>query len=232
MADLEESKRVVWHTPTEYNALRHGPPYLPRTPYEPVKLSSIQKAEVRAFVKNASEPGSLLAQEDAGSPLVTLLAVLQAAALVHQTHHWGTRGHAFYADHLLFERIYNESLEFIDQVAERAVGLGLNRPNGQPDISALDQLETMILVIKGTVNLTTHPEDMVNVSLGMELRCLSSIDVTLQAMQKHVTTFGRDKTEPSHGTVNLLEGIADKHETFVYLLQQRGTPVKYSYDRT
>jgi len=54
--------------------------------------------------------------------LSSLLAVLRSAAIVHQAHHWQTRGIPFEGDHKLYEQLYNESLEMIDQLAERAVG--------------------------------------------------------------------------------------------------------------
>ncbi len=210
MADREEVQRVVWHTPTEYDPLKHGPPYLPGVAYEPVKLSSNQKAEVRKLVKQASRP---FVSENAGSPLVALLGVLQAVALLHQTHHWSTRGPAYYADHLLFERLYNESLEFIDQVAERAVGQGM------PGISATTQASRMLACLEA-LGPANGAQGMVEVSLAAELFCLSSVKAVL------------DGSEVSPGTSNLLEGVADKHESFVYLLQQRSQGgVGYTYDR-
>jgi len=215
MADREEVQRVVWHTPTEYDPLKHGPPYLPGVTYEPVKLSSEERAGVRSLVKKAAEVG---VHPMPDTPLVVLLACLQALAMLHQSHHWSTRGSSFYADHLLFERLYNESLESIDQVAERAVGLG------QPSaISAYHQVQHINTYLQ-SFGFATTASEMVNVSLNAEtagLAILSNVMASLEA-QGHL----------SHGVSNLLEGVADKHESFVYLLQQRAQAVfAYAYDR-
>lgn len=220
MADRDEIQRVIWHTPTEYDALKHGPPYLPGVTYEPVKLSSTERAEVRTFVKKAAEvaihPEGLLAGDV--PPLELLLACLQALAMLHQSHHWSTRGASFYADHLLFERLYNESLESIDQVAERAVGL--QQP---PSISAYHQVQHIHAYLQAFGFATTAGE-MVGVSLSAETAGLAVLNNVMDSLES--------QGQLSHGVSNLLEGVADKHESFVYLLRQRAQAVfAYAYDR-
>lgn len=72
------------------------------------------------------------------APLAQLLATARAVAFVHQAAHWQTRGGHFYGDHLLFERLYNESQDFIDELAERTVGSGaLPLVGTHPQISAI-----------------------------------------------------------------------------------------------
>jgi DNA-binding ferritin-like protein len=217
-AGSADSDRTVWHTPTEYNPYRDGPPYLPMLPFEPVRLSSEQRIEVKSFVKKAGEMTPLLVTLGEPSPLVALLGVLQAASLLHQTHHWSTRGPVYYADHLLFERLYNESQEFIDQVAERAVGLG------EPFISAINQARDVLSHVGQFGGSSKSPEKMVTSSLKAELACLAWIKSAIDRMTASGTL--------TPGVSNLLEGIADKHETFVYLLRQRASGGEgYSYDR-
>lgn len=220
----DETSRVLWHTPTEYDALRHGPPYLPGMPYKPVILSSKQRSDVKAFVKSAKVVIE-------GASLASLLASLQGAALLHQTHHWSTKGRAFFADHLLFERLYNESLELIDQVAERMMGLGA------PSILATTQARIALMFVQQCGTPQT-PDEMVSSSLKGEMAVLTLVDRVIAAFDQ--------SNNLTHGLSNLLEGVADKHESFVYLLQQRvipGTPAigvrilpaspaeVYSYDR-
>ncbi len=215
----DETSRVLWHTPTEYDALRHGPPYLPGMPYQPVVLSSKQRSDIKAFVKSAK-----VAAVPEGASMTSLLGALQGAALLHQTHHWSTKGRAFYADHLLFERLYNESLEFIDQVAERMVGLG------KPAILAHVQASLALTFVQQCGQPST-PDEMVSSSLRGELAILRLVGLVIAAFDSADAL--------THGTSNLLEGVADKHEGFVYLLQQRGTPEAltappvaiYSYNR-
>lgn len=219
-----DSTEVVWHDPTKYDAIKHGPSYLPgRT-----KLASAQKAEVRAFVKQAADPG--LKDLPEVSPLSMVLTFMRALAHVHQSHHWQTRGQTFYADHLLFERLYSESLEFIDQVAERAVGI-----YGPEAVDPFLQATGVQIVVayvcghtKGDAMQTSleanTPELMVERSLRGEVKFLKVLEASIKALGE----FGK----LSPGTSNLLEGVSDKHEAFVYLLRQRsGGRVAYTYER-
>lgn len=214
----EESIQVVWHDPTSYQHLKHGPPYLPEPALEPLKLSSEQRQQVRRTAKTAA---SLIAPEipgDQTSPLPSLLAALQAASMLHQMHHWMCKGPTFFADHGLFERLYNDSLEIIDQLAEKAVGRGVT-------LTADDQANQMAGYIRLYSN---ESQDMVARSLKAEYVCLDILRQTLDGL--------KDERLMSHGMSNLLEGIADKHEEFTYLLQQRlasaTVQASYDYDRT
>lgn len=51
------------------------------------------------------------------------VATLKALALIHQHNHWTTKGEMFYGDHLLFERLYNSTLENLDLAAEKFIGV-------------------------------------------------------------------------------------------------------------
>lgn len=216
----DETFRVLWHTPTEYNPLRHGPPYLPGGPYTAVKLSSEQREGVRSFAKKALTVPAQLTTPLQQNDLATLLGALQGAALVHQAHHWSTNGRTFYSDHKLYEQLYNESLEFIDQVAERMMGLGA------PAVIAAAQVRVMLAFIQ-QCGLARTPDEMAQVSLSAELLVLNLVRRVIANLDSAGTL--------TPGTSNLLEGLADQHETFVYLLQQRSAPTGsavYSYDRT
>lgn len=212
----QEGIRVVWHSPTEYDAVRHGPPYLPQQRYAPVVLTAADRQNVRSMVKKASLP------LPAGlTPYTSLLGVLQGTALIHQTHHWSCRGGSFYSDHQLFERLYNESLEGIDQLAERCVG------RGSPlAISARVQAEAVSNFVSLLGDDPVSTEHMVQRSMAAETMVLSGIHQVLTILDAKDTL--------SHGTTNLLEGLADIHETFVYLLKQRSQTIAashYSYRR-
>jgi len=213
----EESLRVVWHEPTQFNPLRHGPPYLPGLPYEPVKLSSTDRVKIKAFAKKAAVPPPV--DSFNGTILSKLLALLQATSLLHQTSHWSTTGPSYYADHLLFERLYNESQEPIDQLAERSVGL-----HTPPSILPVLQAKQMVSWLSQfTSQKEAEQLSLVQTSLLAETTCLKAIDAV-------ITELKRDQ-KLSHGLSNLLEGIADIHETFVYLLQQRSVIAEVpSYD--
>jgi hypothetical protein len=51
------------------------------------------------------------------------ISFLRSIALVHQNHHWLTKGKNFYGNHLLFERIYNSAQKDADLMAEKFVGV-------------------------------------------------------------------------------------------------------------
>lgn len=192
---------------------RHGPPYLPS------KLSSEQRAELKPLLKLAADYDTQpLLEEPCWSPLSVLLGYLQAISLLHQTAHWNTSGETSYGDHLLFQRLYEESQEFIDQVAERAVGSG--------SVSGINATAHAGLMAKCLKGLQWNGLDRIAVSLKAELSCLKLIPLVISKLGQE----GR----LTPGISNLLEGLADRHETFVYLLQQRTKRPKntfYSYER-
>lgn len=216
MAIDTETEEVLWHSPTEYNPLRHCPPYLPGLPYRASRLSSEAKAEIQAFVKSASLGDMPRAPETWQERLPLFLSCLQALALLHQSHHWSTSGPDFYADHLLYERLYNESLPMIDAFAEKSIGTQVIRK-----VDALRQVQAMSEFM-GIVGTAKTADEMVQVSLRAEILCVQEVNALMPILEEQM---------PLHeGFINLLGDIADKHESFVYLLRQR-TQGGYSYDR-
>lgn len=212
----EVSQQVVWHDPTTYDPTKHAPPYMP----EPrLPLTASQRMAVHTVVSSQIDHKVSHSLFPELPPLAGLLAVLQAASLIHKTHHWQTSGGHFYADHLLFDRLYTESQGFIDQVAERAVGSG---SPGVVDVSA--QTKIIDNLVNHLCDGSTDPGRMLEVSLMTESLVLQSIGLAMQKL--------KDQGALSNGTDNLLQGAADQHETFVYLLKQRTTPQPtYSYGR-
>lgn len=136
--------------------------------------------------------------------------------MVHQTHHWQTRGGHYYGDHLLFERLYNESQDFIDQVAERAIG-----STESESVNIHDQMAAMTLLAKTMCTGSLDPEDMVESSLKTESMVVHSVSIVIKKLEAEGSL--------TNGTDNLLQGISDLHEGFLYLLQQRATTVPYDY---
>ena len=205
-----ESLQVVWHDPTSYDPLRHAPPYLPTRQASEIPM----KTQDKISAVYDTFPGT-------GSPLSSLLAVLQAASLLHKSHHWQTHGLTYYADHLLFDRLYTESQDFIDQVAERAVGT-----YSEVEVDPRQQSQRMANIIRLVDSGNEGPQDMVATSLRMEELVLRTIDEAKARLEA--------TGKLSNGTDNLLQGAADLHETFVYLLKQRTKTASsgaYSYAR-
>lgn len=209
----QESIQAVWHDPTSYDPNKHAPPYM-------VRLSSEQKQSARASIQTVN-PKVARRLVGTTTPLTSVLAILRAAAFLHQTHHWQTHGPQYYSDHILFERLYNDSQSFIDQVAERAVG-----SEGESTVEPVQQT-TLIGTIVQMVSTGAAPGELVNTSLRVESLVLASINQAAEIL--------KSQGKLSNGTDNLLQGAADLHETFVYLLQQRAKPTvettAYSYGR-
>ena len=224
-----DSIYAVWHDPTTYDHLKMGPPYLPGP--ESRKALGRQKeasaipdsdslAEVRALVSKeaanedvANVLGHFLLDygQESMAELAALLTYLRALAFVHQTHHWQTRGPTFFADHQLFDRLYNDTLPMIDKIAERCVGAG-SPSLVNPVIQSTHQL----LIIKDLYNaapMQAETEQCVLISFKGVLRFLVLLRIAYGLLEK--------KGMLSHGIDNLVQDIADKSEEFVYLLKQR-----------
>jgi len=60
-------------------------------------------------------------EEECG--LVIALAYLKAETNIFTFAHWKSFGETFYGDHLMMERIYDDSYELIDPIAERIISL-------------------------------------------------------------------------------------------------------------
>jgi DNA-binding ferritin-like protein len=221
-----ESIYALWHDPTTYDHMSMGPPYLP----EPkVRLARSSKAEIKSLVEKVANASpieqmflTLLGdyQNIAMAELGVLVASMRAAAMVHQSHHWQTRGDTFYGDHLLYERLYNDSLDLIDRVAERAVGAG-HRLLVHPVVQA-SQVGALVKFFSGDIQTDPGPDQYAVTSFLTELYLLSILGLAYKSLEATAML--------SNGTDNLLQDVADKHEEFVYLLRQRAQ-TKVGYDR-
>lgn len=203
----QDSIHALWVDPLAFDAMENGPPYLPET--------------TRVVTARTDFVGMLLPRFE-GLPMVelgVLVGILRAASIVHQTHHWQTQGSSSYGDHLLFDRLYSDSVGFIDSVAERAVGSGGRNLVCPKTQSALVR-DLIDYWCQSGAELNPHV--MVAVSLTIErsvLEFIKTIKARLSAQD-----------QLSEGTDNLLQGVADKHEEFVYLLQQRVREASSRYD--
>ena len=146
------------------------------------------------------------------SQLSIILVGLRYLAIVHQTHHWTTKGDPFYGDHLLFEKLYNVVAEEIDGLAEKTVGLGsIDNVNLQLQVS---QLARMVQTY-GTSSTLPQASDLARRSLIAEVGFLRCVDHCVCSMKEQgLLTRGLD---------NFLAGVQDVHEGHCYLLKQRCT---------
>jgi DNA-binding ferritin-like protein len=218
--DPLHATHAIWIDPLSYNYLKDGPPYLPGLVGG--KVASESKATMRAWVRQAAVgmgQDILVAfqhcvAEYANAPmaeLAVLLACVRAEAMIHQAHHWQTRGQSYYGDHLLFERLYGEVNGFIDGLAERSIGSGQ-----EVLVQPLMQMSHMVAFSKlfySDAPVVPAPEEMPLLSLRALLKSALVLQMAYGSLQA--------KGLLSNGIDNLLQGIADKQESLMYLLKQR-----------
>lgn len=203
----EDASHAIWQDPSSYDPYTQGPPYLP-------ERKGGRTASIQGVVAGVLE--DTLADPEAALPAI--LTLLRSLAMVHQSHHWLTYGGTFFGDHLLFERLYNDIVGEIDQVAERAVGQGSPLSMIHPGAQA-KQVALVVETLCGngeTFGEGENPDSFIATSLKAErwfLDCMKQMVASLERVDRL-----------SRGTDNLLAGIEDKHEEHVYLLLQRGKP--------
>ena len=138
--------------------------------------------------------------------LGVFLAFLRALTIVHQSHHWQTYGANFMGDHLLFERLYNETNAEVDVVAEKAVGVGGIELTNY--FAQLHQIQHFLDGVAKGEALTTE-------SRRAEIMLLVSGELILESLnQKGILTTGIEQA---------IGNVLDLHEGHLYLLQQRET---------
>jgi hypothetical protein len=150
-----------------------------------------------------------------GYGLPTVLVFLKALVNIHQSHHWLTHGDSYYADHLLFERLYNQTIEDVDGVAEKAIGTGCPLALMHPGLQASIVAHLVKKYCGDGVQYLggETPREYLEVSLLAESRFMSCMSAIAKIMKGNGSL--------SRGVDNLLAGIEDKHESHLYLLRQR-----------
>jgi DNA-binding ferritin-like protein len=132
------------------------------------------------------------------------IATLKAVALIHQHSHWTTKGVPFYGNHLLFERLYDSSLDDLDTAAEKFIGLF-----GDEVIEYDLQAELLNKILLKYSNLEGSPLEM---SLSVEKDFLKLSEDAYHVFETEGTL--------SKGLDDMVMSIASNRETSVYLIQQ------------
>jgi DNA-binding ferritin-like protein len=142
--------------------------------------------------------------------LSLLLVHLRFLAHVHQTHHWTCKGDAFFGDHLMFEKLYNQTIEDIDAIAEKAVGLGSEETVGLP------------LQVKQLARLTEQYGSSLTIPRAGELaRRSMTAEINFLKIAANMSCSLKEAGLMTRGLDNLLAGIEDRHEGHVYFLKQK-----------
>jgi DNA-binding ferritin-like protein len=123
---------------------------------------------------------------------------------MYQHMHWRSSGPNYYGDHLLFERLYDDIKDELDQVAERTIGMA----DDSNAVSPNEDAEVSAKILSKMISDNDSPDVFAEKSIVAEK---GLIDLIRGLMEK----------EQSDGVEDLLQGIASKHEEHLYLLQQR-----------
>jgi DNA-binding ferritin-like protein len=139
-----------------------------------------------------------------GEILAAYTAFLRGLYLLHQNNHWQTKGKNFFGNHLLFERLYKETSEQADQIAEKTIGLY--------DSDALNFKNQMSL-IKDVISQYScvNPEQCVQSSLKAEEQFIK----LCETVKNKLDEIG----ELTMGVANLIEELASNAEGRIYLLK-------------
>lgn len=132
------------------------------------------------------------------------IATLKASSLIHQHSHWTTRGDTFYGHHLLFMRIYEDSLKLLDEAAEKFIGLCGDQCVSY-DLQA-DLLHKLLLKYKDFE--------------GSPARMSLAIVEDFIKFSKDAYKCFEEEGKLTLGLDDMIMAIASKHEEFAYLLQQ------------
>jgi len=133
------------------------------------------------------------------SSLHSLFCELRALDWCHRAAHWQASGNTAFQEHLLFERLYGNTVEEIDAFAEKLVGAF-----GNEMVSPVDCVAGTAWFIRAAQK-TGEP---IPAALEAEERFLRHLSDVLES---------EDMTP---GMENFIQGLADKHESHTYLLKQ------------
>jgi len=132
----------------------------------------------------------------------TIMTYLELLYMFYQSAHWQTKGSEFYADHLLFQRLYEGVRGEIDNVGEKLVGVyGDQYVDFSLRLASINKLSDFLEV---------HQNQQFFIGTGI------MIEVKLQDLLQEV-----DSGTFSAGVKDLFAGIANDHEGHLYLLKQR-----------
>ena len=132
------------------------------------------------------------------------LATLKALSIIDTHSHWTMKGKLFYENHLLFERIYNSSLEDLDRAAEKMVGIF-----GDECLDYDLQVDLLHKVLLKYKNLDGSPVQM---SLAIETDFIK--------LSKEVYEIFEDEGTLTLGLDDMIMSISNSREGAVYLLQR------------
>jgi DNA-binding ferritin-like protein len=137
--------------------------------------------------------------EEACNLLSTYLAVLRGMFLLHQQNHWDAKR---YGSHLLFQRLYEETQDMVDDAGERVVGLC-----GK-------------ILFKGSESGITNKFSTSDNSSTALLESSLKIEKLFQQIAKKTYSELKEKDILTLGLDDLIMSQSSISESHIYLLQQ------------
>ncbi len=134
--------------------------------------------------------------------LLTYVSFLRSLYLIHQQAHWCVKGHNFYGNHVLLQRLYESAQSNTDKAAEKVIGL-----YGSSSIDMAEQASD----IKKFMSRYTDKNPIVN--------CLNAEKDFLKAAEKLYQMLN-ESGKLTLGLDDLICSISSDREEAVYLLQQ------------
>lgn len=140
------------------------------------------------------------ALSDSVEIMSTYVAFLRALYRIHQDAHWKAQGESYYANHLLFQRIYEATSDSVDEAAEKCLGIF-------DELDSKEELQSSIVQ-----SFEKRYENLLERSLMAEEAFLKLSEKTYETLKKNdVMTLGLD---------DMIMAIANNHEVHVYLLKR------------
>jgi DNA-binding ferritin-like protein len=130
---------------------------------------------------------------------------LKAISMYYKTTHWQCKNSVYYADHLLLDRLYKESHEDIDTIAEKMIGIGMG-------IDIVDLPKCLKSVFNKVKDLPYNQN---------ENKIYFEAALKLENELLELCSIADKNPKTSCGTKNLIGDIADEAEARLYLIKQR-----------
>lgn len=135
------------------------------------------------------------------------LAALRAAFIVYRNAHWQVRGPNYYGNHLLFQRLYEETQLQVDRLAEQIVGTwGSEALGGEGDVE----------IVERWVSEMSRGQDPLKNSLEAATTSRDMLSKAYDAL--------KESGQMTIGWDDLLMALASEKDQHVYLLQQASYP--------
>lgn len=204
---LDQGEKIeMEHTSDPAMAREVAMDHLTEDPRYYKKLQKYVEPTRQAALKVAYATGEPKEIKEAQESLSALLGTLRAMQWNHLTSHWQVGGDASYGDHLLFQRLYEKTVEETDGLAEKLVGtFGVNAVDAREQGNLMNMALNRMSEIGDPVERALHFERMFQIILKDCLDVLESLG------------------QLSLGLDDLLRTMANDHETHIYLLQQKQT---------